>query len=411
MLSAAAAARADSPAAWTNRAEELIRSGDKAGALSALSKAAEATPATAESEDRIGFLLAVLQQQTEAIAHFRKSIAIDWRYAAAHFHLGAALWLANDTRDGMEELEQAAKLAPGVFDYRYRLGAAYLQVGRYEDAATELKAATAIDRSKPPVWESLGQALQRSGDVAGALDAYREALKLDPANDAAHNNYAAMLIETRQPDLGIAESRKVLEHHPGDLGALMNIGYAHLKKGDFDAAEKAYREALTVDPKSAAAHYDLGIALKMKDQIEQAQGELKEAIRLDPGLPQAHYTLGITHWQQGNFPAALEQMHAAIAAQPDYAEAHYMLGIILKQTGDLDGAVPELKEAIRLDPTSPGPYNTLGQILRIKGDKQGSEEAFATGTRLKKEADAKLANTLDQGMRGGIMPQALPAAR
>jgi hypothetical protein len=47
----------------------------------------------------------------------------------------------------------------------------------------------------------------------------------------------------------------------------------------------------------------------------------------------------------------------------------------------------------------------LGQILRIKGDKQGSEEAFATGARLKREADAQLANTLEQGMRGGTFPK------
>ncbi len=87
-----------------------------------------------------------------------------------------------------------------------------------------------------------------------------------------------------------------------------------------------------------------------------------------------------------------------------------MLGIVLKQSGDLDGAIPELKEAIRLDPSTPGPYNTLGQILRIKGDKQGSEEAFATGARLKREKESQLANTLDQGMRGGTMPKALPSS-
>ena len=100
-------------------------------------------------------------------------------------------------------------------------------------------------------------------------------------------------------------------------------------------------------------------------------------------------------------------MKAALAIRADYAEAHYMLGIVLKQTGDLDGALTELKEAIRLDPTTPGPFNTLGQILRIKGDKQGSEEAFAAGARLKREKEGELANSLEQGMRGGTFPKPL----
>jgi Flp pilus assembly protein TadD len=88
-----------------------------------------------------------------------------------------------------------------------------------------------------------------------------------------------------------------------------------------------------------------------------------------------------------------------------------MLAITLKQSGDLDAAIPELREAIRLDPTTPGPYNTLGQILRIKGDKTASDEAFATGARLKREKDAELANNLEQGMRGGIFPKPLDSAK
>jgi Tfp pilus assembly protein PilF len=130
----------------------------------------------------------------------------------------------------------------------------------------------------------------------------------------------------------------------------MNIGYVYLKMGEFAEAEKAYRAATASDPKSP-----------------------REAIRLDPSLAEAHYRLGITNWQ----------------------------------SSDLDAALPELKEAIRLDSSTPGPFNTLGQILRIKGDKQASEEAFATGARLKREKEGQLANTLEQGMRGGSFPKPL----
>jgi superkiller protein 3 len=366
--------QADTAAALAARAEQLIRHGSRQEALDTLAKAAQANPASPESEDRIGFLYAVMQHAGEAIDHFQRSIALGPNYAPAHFHLGIALWNQNETERGTAELEKAVKLAPGVSDYRVRLGSAY---------------------------EKLGRALQDKGDLEGAVDKFQRALQADPANDVTRNEYAFALIQIRQPDRGIQESRKVLERKPDDTSALMNIGYAYLKTGDFDGAEKVYRQAIAIDPKLAAAHYDVALALKMKDQIEAAQKEFQEAIRLDPNLSQAHYSLGITYWQLGDFPATIKQMRAAIAAAPDYAEAHYMLGIVLKQSGDLDGALTELKEAIRLDPSTPGPFNTLGQILRIKGDKQGSEEAFATGARLKREKESQLANTLEQGMRGG----------
>ena len=300
--------RADNPLDWANRAERLIRAGDKSGALAALLSASQAQPASAASEDRIGFLFAVLQRQQDAVDHFQKALNLDPRYAAAHYHLGVALWLANESQEGISELQEAAKLAPAVFDYRYRLGSAYLQSGAFPQAAAELKQAVSIDGSKTPAWIGLGRALQNQGDLDGAVNAFDHAVKLAPEDDNARNEYAYVLIETRRADRGIEESRRVLLHKPNDTSAWMNIGYADLKKGDFAAAEKAYRKSVEIDATLAAAHYDLGIALKMEDQLEAAQKELKDAIRLDPSLAQAHYTLGITYWQMGDFPATLEQM-------------------------------------------------------------------------------------------------------
>ena len=374
VLVCCASVRAGTQADLANQAEQLIKQGSTQEALDTLAKAAEASPASAQSEDRIGFLYAVVQHASEAIDHFQKSIALDPSYAVAHFHLGIALWNQNETDRGTAELEQAVKLAPDVADYRVRLASAY---------------------------EKLGRALQGKGDLAGAARQLEHAVDTDPNNDVTRNEYAFLLIETRQPDRGIAEARTVLTHKPNDTSALMNIGYAYLKTGEFDTAEKSYRQALAVDPKLPAAHYDLALALKMQDQLEAAQKEFEETIRLDPSLPQAHYSLGITYWQLGDFPTTIKEMRAAIGIAPEYAEAHYMLGIVLKQTGDLDEAISELKEAIRLDPSTPGPFNTLGQILRLKGDKAGSEEAFATGARLKREKESQLASSLDQGMRGG----------
>src|SRR5947208_15778072 len=105
---------ADTPAQWASRAEQLIRSGDTQAALAALSKATAIGPSSADSEDKIGFLLAVLGRNTEALEHFQKSIALDPRYARAHFHLGAALWLAKDPDRAMPELQEAARLSPTV---------------------------------------------------------------------------------------------------------------------------------------------------------------------------------------------------------------------------------------------------------------------------------------------------------
>jgi tetratricopeptide (TPR) repeat protein len=403
-------ARAETPLVLADRAEQALRSGDKQGALELLDLASQATPATAESEDRIGFLFAVAGEPAESLEHFRKALGIDPNYPAAHFHLGAAMFVSGDVEHSLPELQEAVRLAPNVFDYRYRLGSAYIRANDPAHAATELKAAVALNATIAPAWATLGRALQGTGDLAGAVDAYGHAIALNPGDDATRNDYAYVLIETRQADQGIAESQRVLDHNASDPTAWMNIGYADLKKGEFGVAEKAYRQTLAIDPKSAAGHYDLAIALKMQDQIDSAKKELETALQLDPTMMEAHYTLALADWQLGDLETAIKELRTATAARPSYAAAHYMLGVILKQSGDTDAAAPELREAIRLDPTTPGPWNTLGQILRIKGDLAGSKEAFATGAKLKADKDKELANTLEQGMRGGMAPQPLPVA-
>jgi Flp pilus assembly protein TadD len=284
--------------------------------------------------------------------------------------------LANDFESGFEHLRKAAALAPNVFDYQYRLGSAELEMKNFDAAAADLKRAVALNASLPQAWISYGVALHAKNEFAAAADAYAHAIKLDPANDKLRNDYGAVLVEARQPDRAIEEAEKILARGgakpEAKVAAQMNIGYACLKTGKFDSAEKAYRAALALDPDSPAVIYNLAIALKMEDRLEASQVELRRAINL----------------------------------KPDFAEAYYSLGIItLKQSGDLEGAMAALNEAIHLDPTTPGPFNTLGQILKIKGDQEGSERAFAAGAQLRKDREGELSKALEQGMRGGTFPK------
>jgi protein O-GlcNAc transferase len=388
-----------------NKAEILIRDGHTQEGRALLQQAAAAPGRSAQSEDKIGFLLAVLGESAGAHEHFKQAISIDPGYAPAHYHLGAADWLADEKQEAIRELEIAVHLKPATSEYRYRLGIAYLNLSDFDKASDELKQATNLDGAGEPAWRSLAQALQAKGDLLTAISAYQRALQLKDDDDDARNELSALLVETRQPGRGIEEANRVLKHDPHNFSAQMNLGYAYLKTGDYAKAEAAYQGAVQSNQTSAAPHYDLGIALKMQDQLDAARGEFRKAVALDPKLAEAQYSIGIIDWQSGDFPAMVSAMKAAIAMRPDYAQAHYMLGIALKETGSFDEAIAELREAIQLDPSTPGPFNTLGQILRRKGDQRGSAEAFATGARLKKEKDSDLANNLDQGMRGGETPK------
>src|SRR5580692_7656486 len=136
------AAKGQSALELKQQADALKARGDAAGALDLTEKAAEADPKSAELEDEIGFLLAVLKRNPEAKPHFERAIQMEPGYAPAQYHLGVLSWLEKDPNRAIPLLQTAVALAPSVFDYRLKLGLSFFAVSHYEESVNELKAAT-----------------------------------------------------------------------------------------------------------------------------------------------------------------------------------------------------------------------------------------------------------------------------
>src|SRR5438093_314355 len=115
--------------AGAETAEDLARQGrefkakgDAASALRAFERAASRDPNSAAIQDEIGFLLAALNRRTEAIPHLEKAVALDAKFAPAHYHLGVAYWLEGNPDRSVAELLAATRLGPSDAEYRFRLG-------------------------------------------------------------------------------------------------------------------------------------------------------------------------------------------------------------------------------------------------------------------------------------------------
>src|SRR5262249_15122289 len=103
----------------------LKAKGDAAGALAAYERAARLNPKSAEVEDEIGFLYAVMKRTAQAKAHLERAVNLDPKFAPAHYHLGVLYWLEQDPNRAIPELQTAVALSPKVVDYQLRLGVAF----------------------------------------------------------------------------------------------------------------------------------------------------------------------------------------------------------------------------------------------------------------------------------------------
>lgn len=84
-------------------------------------------------------------------------------------------------------LERCIELPPDTHDAHphAQLGICYLRLERPDDALRHLETAVALDPERAATWNNLGLARRKAHDEAGAREAWRRALELDPALESA----------------------------------------------------------------------------------------------------------------------------------------------------------------------------------------------------------------------------------
>ena len=128
----------------------------------------------------------------EAIPRYEHAIRRDARLARAHGQLGETLLRLGRTAEAIAALES------GLVSIRdpeilLPLGVAYARLGRIDDSVRALSEAARLNPDHPGVWLNLAVSLEHRGDVPGAEDAYRTALRVQPDFAAAHERRANLL--------------------------------------------------------------------------------------------------------------------------------------------------------------------------------------------------------------------------
>ena len=221
-------------------------------------------------------------------------------------------------------------------------------------------------------WSCLGSLLGLRGDRAGAdaalekaVQALREAIRLQPDSAYAHANLGLALMRQGKLDEAIAEDREAIRLRTDDGSIRFNLGTALGRQGKLDEAIVEIREAIRLQPDHAAAHANLANFLDRQGRLDEAIAQYREAIRLKPDS--AHGNLGTALRRQGKLDEAIAEYREAIRLMPEDHIDHYNLADILRSQGKLGEAITEYREAIRLRPDYAYAHSNLGIALLAQG--------------------------------------------
>jgi tetratricopeptide (TPR) repeat protein len=292
-------------------------------------------------------------------------------------HVGGVL-ATFDVSEGIKLLRQVQDLHPNDFWANYQLAFFLAQKTppETEDAVRYFSVALALRSQSARVHDSLGVALRKKGDLAGAIAAYQKAKARDPGYAPAHYNLGIALQARGNLAGAIAAFRQAANLNPTWPEAYNNLGGALHAQGDLKGAIAAFKKAVALDPGFARAHYNLGRTLNDRGDLKGAIAAYRKAVAHDPKLAQAHSNLGSALKDTGDLPGAIAAYQKAITQDPEHAAYPYNLGIALQASGDLPGAIAAYQQAIKRNPKWPEAHTNLGVALHARKDLKGASAAL-----------------------------------
>jgi WD40 repeat protein len=127
-------------------------------------------------------------------------------------------------------------------------------------------------------------------------------------------------------------------------------------------------------PDPAEAVFWVGRFMMRRGQWENAEEAFREAIRLRPGFPQAHLLLGRMS-REASPAEAIAEYQAAIRADPDFLPAYSELVDLLRVTGRLEDWVAWKRREYDRRAAAASASPSAAEILTLKGHEKVESEA------------------------------------
>lgn len=186
-------------------------------------------------------------------------------------------------------------------------------------------------------------------DYDGAESAFREALRLDPANAWAHNQYGRMLAESGQfePALEHYDRARELEPVVFDPGGT-DLGRVYEWQGRTDEAKAFWKEQIEIWPGHYSPYLRLGDYYCRNGEYEAAIPLLERAAELNRLDPWVVSVLGYCHALHGNLEEAARIRARLEKVDADAYVTPMAFALIEVGMGDLDRAFYFLERAYAL---------------------------------------------------------------
>ena len=365
--------------------------GDTEAALTHFGAVLEVLPENVPTLLRAAEMHLSAARNDEAEALFERVLALDGENAAGHFGLGRVAASRNEHEVAIGSFERALAVQPQAKNVHYLLGLSLQRLGRRDEAEVHLAAMESADVFFDDPWlsevedmvEGIGPVLDRAITAYGsrryddAIEAYREALRIDPRDATALRGLGFTLHESGQLEESAVALGNMVEIYPDHALARLELATVLMELERFDEAEGEFLYLLEQEPNFEQALFNLGATLARMDRWGDSAERFEQVLELDERDQEARYHLALAYDELGRGEDTLALLRQVVSEAPGHVKARQRLGLELLDAGDPKGAAEQHQAVVELD-DAPEPEKALAlyQLGRIAKSAGRSVEAL-----------------------------------
>ncbi|HMF96858.1 MAG TPA: protein kinase [Vicinamibacterales bacterium] len=244
-------------------------------------------------------------------------------------------------------------------------------------------------------------AYYREGNVDRAIDDLERALRLRSPYPLAEARLSLAYVRKNSQSPDAHWQTQALSHAQSAVRGDPQLAFAHMAegaalalRGQFDAADVAYRRALTLDPANAEVLWRLGDLAVARKDAKTAEEYYRRSVSAGPKEWEPLMRLGSFLYRQGRYQDALDTYETSRQLAPDNTRVYAALAAVYHQLDRTDEAAAALQRSLEIAPDSIT-YSNLGTLLYFEGRYAEAVSAFERGVQLGANSYLRWGNLAD----------------
>lgn len=288
--------------------------------------------------------------------------------------------------ENLADEEHVSDLAEKDIFYHEKALAWYYQSGddHLQKTCEALDEALAENNLEPRYYYFYGNVLWEMGNLNGALERFRQALKVGGENPNVYFQMAGVYHDERD-DKEEEMLKKVIEIYPEHDEVYGRLGQFYERRGGYSYSEAidAYTKQLERSP-SGYYFVARGLLYFQLGNNEKSMEDYQSALEVNDNNAYANYNMGRIHLAQGNLEEAKLLFERAIEVAEKPAEIFYRyLAKSYCRMGLYEKAIEVLQKQIELDINPVNGYYYMGRVYRNAMKGEEALNAFRRGKMLK----------------------------